>query len=292
MNDIQESVMEAGVSIGTREHDAQFSRVLTQAFNANLNVIYTVVPRAGTTYMLRQMIDRRVFGNHVLMYAGGMLHAFEDGKVAEYVNERHPSNASTAFKDAPLIIDQPHLCDDQMLLTKRLRCHQGPIFLFTDRTSELLQSIIVQRPTIFAHDPQVEVLRASPFPILTHDAECLEGGIPIPRRSYLENYLLRIMRLRESDRARAAYLMHVLTRILTARDVYGVILSHPELLNDSFIIRSLDDALREGRGIGYARGVGYARPQDVADIMAKCVPEIVNLYDTVVHDLQSYVSEI
>jgi hypothetical protein len=286
MNDIQESVMEAGVSIGTREHDAQFSRVLSQAFYANLNVIYTVVPRAGTTYMLRQMIDRRVFGNHVLMYAGGMLHAFEEGKVVEYVNERHPSNASAAFKDAPLIIDQPHLCDDQMLLVKRLRCHQGPIFLFTDRTCELLQSIIVQRPTIFAHDLHVDALRASPFPIITYNDASTSGMVPVPRRSYLEGYLLRILRLRASDAARAAYLMHVLTRIFTAREVSGVILCHPELLNDSFIVRSLDDALRNGRG------VCCNRSQDVADIMAKCVPEIINLYDTVVHDLQSYVSEI
>lgn len=271
--------------VGFRESDPQLRNVLATAMKSGFNVVYTVVPRSGLTHTLCNFAADGLFGSHAMLFISGTLHRYHDNSIDRGEHRRDMPVTDAKFAQAPLILDMPQLADSLMLVAKMIRCHLGPIFLFTDEPCELLQSHLTLRPTIFAHDPFAEAVDANPFPFLPYGE--LEGDnvLPVPQNSYLERYLLSALRKHEEDPARGAYLMHVLTRVLASRGVHRIVLCHTALLSSQYIVRSLNDALpNKGR-------VGYSGAPTLASALNAEV-STTHLFDTVVHDLQTYVAEI
>lgn len=285
MNDQQESVLEAGVRVGFRESDPQLRNVLATAMKSGFNVVYTVVPRSGLTHTLCNFAADGLFGSHALLFISGMLHRYHDNSVDRGEHRRDLSVADAKFAQAPLILDMPQLADNLLLVAKMVRCHLGPIFLFTDKPCELLQSHLTLRPTIFAHDPFAEAVEANPFPFLPYGELDVDGTLPVPQGSYLERYLLSALRKREEDPSRGAYLMHVLTKVLVSLNVRGIVMCSTDLLSSQYIVRSLNDALHRNGRVGYS-----GAPTLHSALNSK--PSITHLFDSVVHDLQTYVAEI
>lgn len=298
MSDQQETVMAAGADQLFRHSDQTLVNVLGSAMKSGFNVVYTAVPRSGLTFTLTRLLREEFFGSHVLFLTGGQLHRFCKGLLGEgdqtisrvegsgaTISAQALSELNSQFVQAPLILDMPQLADNLMQVAKMIRCHLGPIFLFTDSPCEFLQSHLTLRPTIFAHDPFAEAVDANPFPFLPYGEVDGDNVLAVLPHSYLERYLLSALRKHEADPARGAYLMHVLTRVLVSRGVHRIVLSHPELLSSQYIVRTLNDALPNKGRVGYYTANGLAASLDNK-------PSNVHLFDSVVHDLQTYVAEI
>lgn len=298
MNDQQETAMATGADPLFRHSDQTLINVLGSAMKSGFNVVYTAVPRSGLTSTLNRLLHEEFFGSHALFLTGGQVHRYCKGLLGEgdptisrvegsgvTTNAQGLSELSSKFAQAPLILDMPQLADSLMQVAKMIRCHLGPIFLFTDSPCEFLQSHLTLRPTIFAHDPFAEAVDANPFPFLPYGEVEGDNVLAVLPHSYLERYLLSALRKHEADPARGAYLMHVLTRVLVSRDIHRIVLSHPELLSSQYIVRTLNDALPNKGRVGYYTANGLA-----ASLNDK--PSNVHLFDSVVHDLQTYVAEI
>lgn len=286
MNDQQESVIEAGVRVGFRDSDPQMRTVLTSAMKSGFNVVYTVVPRSGLTHTLCNFATDGLFGTHALLFISGMPHRYHDGKLHSGEHRRDLPVLDAKFAQAPLILDMPQLADSLLQVAKMIRCHLGPIFLFTDEPCEFLQSHLTLRPTIFAHDPFAEAVEANPFPFLPYGELGGDNVLPVPQNSYIERYLISALREHKDDPARGAYLMHVLTRVLVSRGVHNIVLCNTALLSSQYIVRTLNDALpANGR-------VGYCGSQTELAVSLNDKVSTTHLFDSIVHDLQTYVAEI